>query len=90
LWQGSQELKISQNMVNFSKLGLLLLSLLSVVAAWNINTTGDRRSCQNPSDNPLEGCAPGTIFVDPVNPLAQFKTVQSGELWLCLFSTDDS
>jgi hypothetical protein len=66
-------------MVNSSGFVLLFLSFLSLVAAWDINNNEDRRSCQDPAGEPLEGCdKERTIFVDAVNPAAQFKTVQSG------------
>jgi hypothetical protein len=68
-------------MVNSSGFALLLLSAPSFVSAWDINNNGDRRSCQDPAGAPLEGCDKDkTIFVDAVNPAAQFKTVQSGVL----------
>jgi hypothetical protein len=69
------------NMVNSSRLVLLLISFLSVVSAWDINNNGDRWSCQDPDRELLEGCdKQKTIFVDSVNPAAQFKTIQSGGL----------
>lgn len=65
-------------MIGSSMLVLLFLSYLCFVFAWDINNNGDRRDCQDLTE-PLEGCdKERTIFVDPVNPAAQFKTVQSG------------
>jgi hypothetical protein len=69
-------------MVNSSGFDLLLLSALSLVSAWDINNNGDHWSCQDPEGRLLEGCdRDKTIFVDAVNPVAQFKTIQSGVLW---------
>ena len=69
-------------MVNSSGFDLLLLSALSLVSAWDISNNGDRRSRQDPEGGLLEGCDKDkTIFVDAVNPAAQFKTIQSGVLW---------
>lgn len=59
---------------------ILLISLLSVVSAWDINNDSHRKACQGQSKHPKDGCdQKKTIFVDQVSPDAQFKTVQSGE-----------
>ena len=57
-------------------LALLLGTLLSFVAAWDISNESDRCGCQAYSKNPLDGCdSSKTIFVGKTS---KFKTVQSG------------
>lgn len=58
---------------------LLLMMLVSLASAWDINNDNDRHRCQLPSRNPLEGCDSGkTRYVDVGGNSSDFQTVQSG------------
>ena len=57
---------------------LTLLSLSSVCLASPV-TTYNRKACQKPTKNPLEGCPAGTILVGPAQ---DFTTIQSAVLSL--------
>jgi len=65
----------------------LLLVTVSSVTAWDINNPRDRRGCQTPSKDPLDGCdRQKTLYVSGAGNTTSHKgeqtyqTVQSGIL----------
>jgi len=61
-----------------SAIQLLLLTCLTLVSAWDINSSSDRAACQSITSSLLQGCdANNTVLVSAVTEGA-FETIQSG------------